>query len=420
MTQVIIKQAKIIDASSPFHQQIMDVKIVNGVLTQIEKDLTPASDFEIVELPNLHLSQGWMDSSVSFGEPGYEDRETIENGLNVAAKSGFTAVLLQPNSNPIIDNQSQVRFVLDKAKSHATSLYPIGALTKGSEGIELAELVDMKKSGAIAFGDYKKALQNANLQKIALQYVQDFDGTLLAFCQDNSIKGSGIANEGVVSTKLGMKGIPALSEELHVARNLFLLEYTGGKLHIPTVSTLGSIKLIKEAKAKGLAVTCSAAITNLVLNEEVLMGFDSRYKVVPPLRDEMTRKALIAAVLDGTIDCITSDHNPLDIELKKLEFDLAKDGTIGLESAFGALCTVLPLEIIIEKLTASKIIFNTKRNGIAVGNEADVTLFTTEGNWVFDKNNIVSKSKNSAFLGQNMRGRAYGIYNNGQLLLNTQ
>jgi dihydroorotase len=418
MTQVILKQAKIIDASSPFHNQVMDIKIENGTITQIEKEIATTSGFEVVNIPNLHVSKGWMDSSVSFGEPGYEDRETIENGLKVAAKSGFTTVGLQPNSNPTIDNQAQVRFVLDRAKNQATTLYPIGALTKGSEGTDLAELFDMKNAGAIAFGDYKKALQNANLQKIALQYVQDFDGMLIAFCQDSTLKGIGIANEGSVSTKLGMKGIPALAEELQVARNLFLLEYTGGKLHIPTISTQGSIKLIKDAKAKGLKVTCSVAVHNLVLNDEMLMGFDTRYKVLPPLREEATRKALVEAVLDGTIDCITSDHNPLDIEHKKLEFDLAKDGTIGLESAFGALLTVLPLEVTVEKLNDNKLVFNTGNPSIAINNKADISLFSTEDNWTFGKENILSKSKNSAFLGQKMKGKAIGIYNNGQLVIN--
>ena len=418
MTNVILKQAKIIDPSSPFHLQTMDLKIENGTITAIEKEITNSTDFELVEVPNLHLSQGWMDPSVSFGEPGYEERETIENGLKVASKSGFTAIALQPNSNPVIDNQSQIRFVLDKARNQATTLYPIGALTRGSEGVDLAELFDMKNAGAIAFGDYKKDLQNANLQKIALQYVQDFDGLVIAFCQDSSLKGSGIANEGIISTRLGLKGIPALAEELHVARNLFLLEYTGGKLHIPTISTQGSIKLIKEAKAKGLQVSCSVTVHNLVLIDEVLTGFDTRYKVSPPLREEATRKALIESVLDGTIDCITSDHNPLDIEHKKLEFDLAKDGTIGLESAFGALLTVLPLEVVVEKLTATKLVFNLKSNAIAVGNKADISLFNTDEDWTFTKKSIQSKSKNSAFLGQNMKGKVIGIYNNGQLVLN--
>ena len=417
MTNIVLKNATIIDPKSAFHKQRLDIKIQDGKIIEIGKNLTSDADFIEIMEDDLHVSQGWMDSSVSFGEPGYEDRETIANGLKVAAKSGFSAVALQPNSFPVIDNQSQIRFVMDKAKNNATDLYPIGALTVGSEGNDLAELFDMKNAGAIAFGDYNKAIQNANIQKIALQYVQDFDGLVISYCLDNSIKGKGIVHEGPVSTKLGLKGIPTLAEELHIARNLFLLEYTGGKMHIPTISTMKSIELIKEAKAKGLQVTCSVAVHQLVLTDEKLAGFDSRYKVAPPLRDEATRKALINAVIDGTIDCITSDHNPLDIEHKKLEFDLAKDGTIGLESAFGALQTVLPLEVIIEKLTSVKSIFGIEENTIKVDSTANLSLFNTNDNWTFTKENILSKSKNSAFLGQTMKGKALGIYNNGQLII---
>ena len=417
MTNIVLKNATIIDPKSPFHKQIVDIKIQEGTIIEIGKNIASDNNFIEIMEDNLHVSQGWMDSSVSFGEPGFEDRETIVNGLKVAAKSGFTAVALQPNSFPVLDNQSQIRFVLDRAKNQATDMFPIGALTVGSEGIDLAELFDMKNAGAIAFGDYNKAIQNANIQKIGLQYVQDFDGLVISFCQDNNIKGKGIVHEGPVSTKLGLKGIPTLAEELHIARNLFLLEYTAGKMHIPTISTIKSIALIKEAKAKGLNVTCSVAIHHLVLTDAALEGFDSRYKVAPPLRDEATRKALIDAVIDGIIDCITSDHNPLDIEHKKLEFDLAKDGTIGLESAFGALQTVLPLEVIIEKLTSVKSIFGIEENTIEVGSTANLSLFNIKSNWTFTKENILSKSKNSAFLGQTMKGKALGVYNNNTLIL---
>lgn len=416
MTTVILKQAIIHDTTSPFHLKKMDIKIENGTITEISENITTSTTDQVFSHPDLHLSQGWMDSSVCFGEPGFEDSETIANGLLTAAKSGFTAVALQPNTSPVLDNQAQIKFVLDKANGNAVNLYPIGALTQKSEGTDLAELFDMQNAGAIAFGDYNKALQNANLQKIALQYVQDFNGLVISFCQDSTVKGKGIVNEGIISTSLGLKGIPTLAEELHVARNLFLLEYSGGKLHIPTISTQKSVELIKEAKAKGLQVTCSVAVHHLVLTDEVLTQFDSRHKVMPPFRDEATRKALLNAVLDGTIDCITSDHNPVDIEHKKLEFDLAKDGTIGLESAFGALQTVLPLEVIIEKLTASRNIFNIESNTIQVGNKADFSLFTPTEEWIFGKENILSKSKNSAFLGQKMKGKALGIINNGKLL----
>ena len=410
--KILIREAKIIDSKSPFHQQIVDVKISDGIIEQIGENIPNASDYKEISHSNLHLSQGWMDSSVSLGEPGYEDRETISNGLQVAAKSGFTAIALQPNSSPVIDNQSQIHFVKQKAVQSATDLYPIGALTKNSEGTDLAELFDMKNAGAIAFGDYGKSLTNANLLKIGLQYVQDFDGLVLAFCQDEKIKGSGVVNEGIVSTRLGLKGIPNLAEELIVARNLFLLEYTGGKLHIPTISTAKSVELIREAKVKGLQVTCSVAVFNLVLTDEKLDGFDTRFKLSPPLRTDKDRLALLAGVNDNTIDMITSDHNPMDIEHKKMEFDGAKNGSIGLESAFGALLTVLPLETIVAKLTNAKSVFKIENSEIAVGKTANITLFTTENEWVFSKENILSKSKNSAFLGTKMKGKVIGIYNN--------
>lgn len=414
---LIIRAAKVIDPESSFHDAVVDLQIENGIFTKIGQNLPNDSNFKEVRLDNLHISQGWFDSSVCLGEPGFEDRETISNGLEVAAKSGFTAVAMQPNSHPIIDNQSQVAFVKSKAAGSATDLYPIGALTKESLGKDLAELYDMKNAGAVAFGDYNKNTDNPNLLKIALQYTQDFDALVIAFSQDNDIKGNGVVNEGIVSTRLGLKGIPALAEELAVARNLFVLEYTGGKLHLPTLSTVKSIALVKAAKAKGLQVTCSASVHHLTLTDEKLDGFDSRYKVSPPLRNEDDRRALVKAVKDGTIDMITSDHNPMDIEHKKMEFDLAKNGTIGLESAFGALGTVLPLEVIVEKLTSGKKVFGIEKSVIAEGNTACLTLFNPNQEWVFANEHIGSKSKNAALLGMPMKGKAYGIFNNKKLVL---
>ncbi|UQD56429.1 dihydroorotase family protein [Flavobacterium sp. K5-23] len=415
--KIIIREAKIIDPKSPFHQKTADILIVDGFIKQIGTSLSNEENAQEIKLENLHVSQGWFDSSVSLGEPGFEERETISNGLEVAAKSGFTAIALQPNSYPVIDNQSQINFVVNKANGFATSLFPIGALTKGSEGKDMAELFDMKNAGAVAFGDYNKSQDNANMLKIALQYVQDFDGLVIAFPQDEKIKGNGVVNEGIVSTRLGLKGIPTLAEELQIARNLFILEYTGGKLHIPTISTAKSVQLIKEAKAKGLQVSCSVAVHHLVLTDEILEGFDTRYKVSPPLRIETDRKALIEGVLDGTIDMITSDHNPMDIEHKKMEFDMAKNGTIGLESAFGALMTVLPLETIIEKLTVGKATFGIESNSITEGAKASMSLFNPEGNSTFTKSSILSRSKNSAFLGMEMKGKVYGIVNQGKLIV---
>lgn len=413
----ILRSAKIIDSKSAFLNQTVDILVVDGIIEKIATSIINSDKTEEIKLDNLHVSQGWFDSSVSLGEPGYEDRETIVNGLSVAAKSGFTAIALQPNSFPIIDNQSQINFLQNKAVGSATQLFPIGALTKGSEGKDMAELFDMTNCGAVAFGDYNKSQDNANLLKIALQYVQDFNGLVIAFPQDEKIKGQGVVNEGVVSTRLGLKGIPNLAEELQIARNLFLLEYTGGKLHIPTVSTAKSVQLIKDAKAKGLQVSCSVAVHHLVLTDEKLEGFDTRFKVSPPLRTEIDRKALLEGILDNTIDMITSDHNPIDIEHKKMEFDMAKNGTIGLESAFGALMTVLPLEKIVEKLTSGKTVFSIESHPIAEGAKANMSLFTPEGKGVFTKEAILSKSKNSAFLGTETKGKVYGIVNQGKLII---
>jgi dihydroorotase len=417
MKNVILKQATILDSESEFHNQKMDITIENGTITSIDKSAKNLNKLEEISLDNLYVSQGWFDSSVSFGEPGFEDRETISNGLKVAAKSGFTDVALQPNSYPILDNQSAISFVKSKANGFATNLHPIGALTKNSNGQDLAELFDMKNAGAIAFGDYNNPIDKANIQKIALQYVQDFDGLVITFCQEKSLKGNGVMNEGIISTKLGLKGIPAMAEEIDLIRNLSILEYTGGKMHVPTISTAKSVVLIKEAKKKGLNITCSVSVHHLTLNETALEGFDSRYKVVPPLQTDVNRKALIKGVTDGTIDMITSDHNPIDIEHKKLEFDIAKNGTIGLETAFGMLQNVLPTALIVEKLVNGKAVFGIEKSIISVGNIACMSLFNPNSTLVFKKENILSKSKNSAFLGQTLKGKVYGIYNNGKLQL---
>lgn len=414
---IILKSARIIDNNSTLNNQIVDIAIFEGKIKQIAPNIEANSLFNEINLENLHVSSGWFDSSVCLGEPGFEDRETIANGLQVAAKSGFTTIALQPNTNPVICNQATIELVKQKSNGFATQLLPIGAFTQNSDGVDLAELFDMKKAGAIAFGDYNKNIQNANLLKLGLQYVADFDGLVIAYSQNNDLKGKGIVNEGEISTKLGLKGIPALAEEIQINTNLQILEYTGGKLHIPTVTSANSVELIKNAKAKGLQVTCSVAVHNLVLNDSVLESFDSRFKVTPPLRTETDRLALIEGVLNNTIDCITSDHNPISIEDKKMEFDLAKNGTIGLESAFGSLLTILPLEIVIEKLQFAYTLFNLLKPTIAENEIANLSLFNPDENWVFTKNDILSKSKNSAFLNQKLKGKTYGIYNNNTLVL---
>ena len=415
----LLKSATIIDVSSQFNNQKKDILITNGVIEKIENSIPTKPNYTVVNLENLHISCGWFDTSVSFGEPGFEERETIANGLQTAAKSGFTAVAINSNTNPFIDNKSAVEFLINKGKGFATTLFPIASLTQKSEGKEMAELFDMKQSGAIAFGDYNKSIANDNLMKVALLYAQNFDGLILSFPKNNSIAAEGLANEGENSTKLGLKGIPALAEHLQITRDLFLLEYTGGKLHIPTITTTESVKLIREAKKKGLQVTCSVSAHHLTLTDNELHQFDSNLKVNPPLRTQKDCNALIKAVKSGIIDMITSDHNPIDIEHKKVEFSAAKNGTIGLESCFGALNSVLSLEESIEALTTKpRAIFDLETTSISVGEKADITLFNPELNYTFTKENIFSTSKNSAFLGKKLNGKAYGVFANNNLVIN--
>jgi len=414
---VLIKSATILDAKSDFHNTIQDILIEKGKISKIAKSIKNTNNYKEIQRDNLHVSQGWFDSSVCFGEPGFEDRETIENGLKTAAKSGFTSVALQANTNPIIDTSSAIAFVKTKARKSAVTVLPLGALSKNSESVDLAELYDMQTAGAVAFSDYKKPITNPNLLKIALQYANNFDGLVCSFPQENRISGQGVMNENITSTSLGLKGNPSLSEALQVARDLYLLEYTGGKLHIPTISTAESVDLIRNAKKKKLNLTCSVAIHNLCLTDTELEGFDARYKVLPPLRTQSDIDALIEGVKDNTIDMVTSDHNPIAIEDKKVEFDFANYGTIGLESAFGVLQTLFSTKKTVQLLTKGKARFNGNISLISEGNSADLTLFNPDVEYTFTTKNIHSTSKNSLFLNKVLKGKVYGIIANKKIVL---
>ncbi|AXP83101.1 Dihydroorotase [Mariniflexile rhizosphaerae] len=416
---ILIKSATIIDSKSEFHNTTQDILVENGVITQISNSIKNTKKYQEVTFDNLHISQGWFDSSVCFGEPGFEERDTIANGLKTAAASGFTAVAMNAHTNPVIDSNSDITFVNSKAANNAVTLLPMGALTMCSKGEDLAELYDMNTAGAVAFYDYKKPIANPNLMKIALQYASNFDGLVCSFPQENKIAGNGVINEHITSTKLGLKGIPALAEEMQITRDLFLLEYTGGKLHIPTISTAKSVELIREAKKKKLDVTCSVAIHNLYFTDAVLTDFNTHFKVLPPLRIQADVDALIEGVKDGTIDMVTSDHNPIDIEHKKIEFDYAAYGSIGLESAFGALQTVFNTKKTIEILTKGKTRFALEQTPINIGNKLNITLFNPDTKYTFSLNNIISKSKNAIFENETLKGTVYGIISNNKVSLNS-
>ena len=412
---IILKSAKVINAESKYNGTQQDILISEGKIVKIAKSISD-KNARIIDIKDLHVSNGWFDSSVSFGEPGFEERETIENGGIVASKSGFTDVVLNSNTNPVIDSQAGISFV--KSKNSSCNIHPLGALTMSSESKEMAELFDMKNAGAVGFYDYKKPIINSNLLKISLQYSQAFNSLIMSFPIDKSLAKNGIINEGEISVNYGIKGIPNFSEEIQINRDLHILEYTGGNLHIPTISTKKSLDLIKKAKEKGLNVTCSVAIHNLTFNEVKLKDFDTRFKVLPPLRTEKDRLALVKGVKTGVIDLVTSDHCPIDVENKKTDIDNAEYGTVGLESFFGSLLNLFTLEETIKILTRGRKLFNIENFDFKEGSEARLSLFKISKEFEFSKSHIKSKSKNSAFLGTKMKGYPLGIVNSNNIIIN--
>ena len=415
---VLLKNVTVVAANNKdLHLKKRDILIKNGIIDSIASKITPTAKTKIISENNLHVSVGWFDSSVSFGEPGFEERETIANGLLTAAKSGFTDVVLNPNAHPVPDSSSDIVFLKNAAKNQVTNLHPMGTLTVKAEGKHLSELYDMHNSGAVAFYDFKHPIDNSNLLKIALQYAQNFDGLVCSFPMDVQIAGKGVVHEGEVSTKMGLKGIPSLAEELQIARDLFILEYTGGKLHIPTISTANAVKLIADAKKKGLNVTCSVTIHNLNFADDKLEEYDTNFKVMPPLRTQKDIKALQKGLKDGSIDFVTADHTPMNIEEKRVEFDNAAYGTIGLESALGTLNHIFGIETTIEILTRGRERFQLKVPKIKKGFTACLTLFDPNEMTVFEEKNMQSTTKNSMFIKQDLKGKVYGIINGKDTLL---
>jgi len=418
---LLIKQATVIDSTSPHNGRVVDILIEKGVITQIKKSIVPEKGIKTIEAEGLHVSAGWLDMQVNFCDPGYEHKETLSNGLRSAAKGGFTSVCLMSGTNPPLHNKAQIEYVANRAKDDLVDVLPIGTLSHNQEGKDLSEMYDMKISGAVAFSDYKKSTKDAGLILRALQYSQNINSFIITHCDDKTISHDGLVNEGITSTKLGLKGIPALAEEIMLQRNIQILEYTGGKMHIPTISTKGSVELIKKAKAKKLNITCGVAAYNLLLDDSELEGFDTNYKVNPPLRTKDDIDALKKGLADGVIDVIVSDHAPQDIESKDLEFDHADNGMIGLESCFGvlnmALSSKLSLENIIDTLTKNpRTILGLDALSIKEGAEANLTLFNPTKKYLFGKSHIVAANKNSGIIGKELKGVVIGVVNKNSFL----
>jgi dihydroorotase len=420
--KILIKSAKIVNVNTIYNGKVVDVLIENGIIKSIKTKLSAEKNTKIIEGENLHLSVGWMDMQVSFCDPGFEQKEDLKSGIKAAAAGGFTSVGVISSTNPPIHTKGDVLYIKNKTIDSIVDVYPIGTVSFKQEGKDISEMYDMHQSGAIAFSDDKKAINDAGLLKRALLYTQNFNSLIITHCEEKSISQGGKINEGITSTKLGLKGIPALAEELMVSRNIFLSEYTNAPIHLANISTKKSVDIIRQAKAKGLKITASINAYNIALDDNALMDFDSNYKLNPPLRIKSDIDGLLKGLLDGTIDAISSDHRPQDIESKNVEFDDASNGMIGLETCFALINSNrknVTLETIIETITTKpRKILNLQQPIIAEGEPANITLFDPELTWTFEKDNIQSKSSNTPFIGTKFKGKVIGIINKKQIYLN--
>jgi len=413
---LLIKNVRIVAPASSHHDQSTDIFIENGIIKDIQPNLS-IENVEIFDTKGAYLSPGWMDVGVQACDPGYEHREDLQSAARAAAAGGFTAMAIQPNTDPAIDSKSEVLYIKKNTQDFLVDCYPIGAISEHCAGKDITEMLDMRSAGALAFSDGKHAIQDNGLLLRALQYVRPFEGVVMHQPLDAGIAGEGQMHEGVVSTSLGMKGIPSLAEELMVERDLYLLAYADSSLHLANISTAGAVQQIREAKARGLRVTASVAAMNLVFDDEALDDFDSNFKVLPPVRHASDREALIAGLLDGTIDFINSNHMPVDEEGKKREFPYADFGAIGLETAFAASWAALKNKAPVGKMVEWLAVHPRKRFGLPVPKieaeqPANLTVFDPEQTWTFSTDDIRSKSKNSPFVGRKLSGRVLAIINN--------
>ncbi len=416
--KILVKSATIVHPNHPLNGTKNDILIEKGIIKQIAKSIK-ADKAKLIEADNLHVSMGWLDLRASFCDPGYEFKEDLKSGARAAANGGFTSVVVMPSTEPVLQNKSDIEYLMNKAKGLPINIFPTGSLSRNAEGAELTEMYDMHLSGAVAFTDDKKTVQNAALMNIALLYAKNFNGLVMSHAEDQDITHNGVMNEGDNSTTLGLKGMPALAEEVMVARDLYLAEYTNSRIHFSTISAKRSVDLIKEAKKKGVKVTADVAAHQLFADDSNLSSYDTRYKVNPPLRTQDDIKALKKGLKEGTIDAICSDHRPEDIEHKKCEFDNAAFGITALDTAYAILNTALkftPEEIVSKIAVEPRNILGLPSLEFKEGEVAELTLFNPTKKWTVEDKHITSRSKNTPFVGTELTGKVVGIINKGEFV----
>jgi dihydroorotase len=418
--ELIIKNATFLDTRSSHHLQQKDIAIDKGVIKDISASIHSNAE-KVIDGSNCYLMTGLVDIGAVVGEPGYESRETVQSLLNAAVAGGYTTVLPFPNTNPTIDNTGQVEYIKQKAKDHIGNLVPIGAVSMGCKGEDIAELMDMQTSGINLFSDGLQSIQLGGMLLRALLYSKSFDGIILNMPYDKSTFPKGHLHEGVISTVLGLRGIPDIAETIMLQRDLDLLKYTDSQLHVHNISSASSIELIRKAKSNHLKVTASVCIWNLIYSEENLEDFDPNFKLTPPLRSKSDRTALIEAINDGTIDFITSGHTPLDVEQKELEFPYATPGAISLQTAWSLAVAHVSDQIAPELLHYKMSTFPSEFSkinmpSIEVGNVANIVLFNPLVEWTLDKSTSKSLSINSPCWHKKLKGKVEVVINNSKIV----
>lgn len=406
---ILIKKAKVICANSKYHLKVVDILVKKGVIVEIKKNIHVEKRIKTIESPNLHCSLGWVDIGPYSGEPGIEHRETLESLAAVAQKGGYTHIAPMPNTNPVADSKTSIQYLIQHNSNSRVNILPIGAVTKGAEGGEITEMLDMVDAGALAFSDGLQSIEKAGLLLRALQYIKRTNGMIIHHSCDKSLSQDGHIHEGVVSTQLGLKAIPSMAEEIAISRDIELAKYVGAPLTLHAISTAKACKLIKKAQKAGEPIQATVAFANLVETDDSVNSFDSNFKVKPVLRSEEDRKALIKGVKTGTIAAIVSNHRPIEQEKKKLEFAYANKGMTGLEICFSILNDQivghgLELEDLLKALTSGpRAILGIEEPKIELGKPADLTLFDPSETWIYEKS--LSLSNNSPYIGQAFTGK---------------
>lgn len=414
--KILIQSAKIISKGSPHHLKKRNVLINSGRIAEIGDKNFQAD--KVIDAEGMVLSAGWMDLGAYCGDPGLEHKEDLVSIGKAAAAGGFTEVVLLPNTQPTVQSKNEVSYITQNNPSRLVQLHPMAAVTKSCKGEELTEMIDLHEAGAIAFSDGLKSIWHTDLFMKALQYLQKFNGVLIDHPEDKWLSLFGQMHEGITSTALGLKGIPRIAEEVAVRKNLELLEYAGGRLHIAHISTARSVEMIRAAKKKGLQVTCDITGYQALLDDSSLNDFDTNYKLSPPLREKSDNDALIKGLKEGVIDILTTGHLPQDDESKLLEFDQADVGMINLQtfaSQIASLSKSVELEALIEKVTsAARALLNMEVPKIEEEAKANLTLFDPNAEWTFTAKSNLSKSKNSPWLEKELKGRAVAVFNNNK------